>query len=81
MTATPPHSLESEAAVVGAVLIAPVVPRALAHVRAEDFYHEAYRLVFDAARRLWEKDTKVDPVTMAEELRASGEFDRVGFEP
>ena len=73
-----PHSPEAEAAVLAACLIAPVLPKALAITSPEDFHLRPYRLMFDAAKRLWEADSKIDVVTIANELKARGEFEAVG---
>lgn len=75
---TLPHSEEAERAVISACLIAPVLPRALVHVSPEDFHLAHYRTVFEAQRRLWERDVKVDVVTLADELRATGELEQAG---
>lgn len=78
MTDGLPHHTEAEAAIVAAALIAPVMPRALAYVSAEDFHLTRYRLMFDACRKLWERDVKVDVVTLADELKANGQLDEAG---
>lgn len=73
-----PHSADAEASVVAACMIAPVVPRAMAIVGPGDFYLGQYRLMYDAIRRLWERDVRVDVVTLADELQAAGEFQAAG---
>lgn len=44
----------------------------------DDFYSPAHTALFTAMRRMFEDGITVDPVTLADRLRSSGELDRVG---
>src|SRR5829696_8070936 len=78
----PPHNLEAEEAVLGAVLSA---GRLLAEVAAQieeaDFYRPAHRAVWRALLRLADRGEPTDPVTVLGELADSGELADVGGGP
>lgn len=71
----PPHSLDAEQTLLGALLldseriidIAPVVS-------AADFYDPLHRAVYAAAIRLHDARTPIDPVTVADALRGDTQF-------
>jgi len=70
----PPHNLEAEEAVLGALLLDRERARAemgeLAdQLAAEDFYRPAHRTVFTAIEDLAARGDPVDPVTLADKLR------------
>lgn len=77
---TPPQAPEAEIAVLGAMMLDPAaVGRALEYnLREEDFYAPANRAVFRAILRLYDRRQAVDPVTLKEELRRTGDLERVG---
>jgi hypothetical protein len=78
----PPHNLEAEEAVLGAVLAA---GRPLAEVAAlleeADFYRPAHRTIWRAMLRVADRDQPTDPVTVLGELDYSGELADVGGGP
>ena len=78
----PPHNLEAEEAVLGAVLAA---GRLLAEVAAlleeGDFYRPAHRAIWRAMLRLADRGQPTDPVTVLGELDDSGELADVGGGP
>jgi replicative DNA helicase len=78
----PPHNLEAEEAVLGAVLAA---GRPLAEVAAlleeADFFRPAHRAIWRAMLRLADRDQPTDPVTVLGELDDSGELADVGGGP
>ncbi len=79
----PPHNLEAETSVLGAVLLAEqALDGVLIDVKLspEDFYRERNRLVFRAMLRLKEKAVPepVDALTVSEELTRSGELEEAG---
>jgi len=75
----PPHSLEAERAVLGALLLdRESLPRAIEVLRGSDFYKEGHRLMFGAMLVLFERSEPVDLLTLAEELRRQGTLDEVG---
>ncbi len=79
--AVPPHNLEAEKSVLGAVLLDERHLHALLveeHLRPEHFYREAHGAVFAAMLKLYEGDSKIDHLTVAERLREDGKLDEVG---
>ncbi len=75
MTA-PPHNLEAEQSVLGAMLITPsIIQTVIERMSESDFYRDSHRLIYTAIAELGEL---VDPVTLSEKLRASGRLEKAG---
>ncbi len=75
----PPHNLEAERAVLGAILLEPqIIPRAIELLQAEEFYKDAHRKIYAAMVRLFDRSEPADALTVAEELRRAGELEEVG---
>lgn len=75
----PPHSLEAETALLGAMLLTPTATaEAVERVSVSDFYKPAHGHVFEAIARLWAEGTPADPVTVAEALKRVGLLDAIG---
>jgi hypothetical protein len=78
----PPHNLEAEEAVLGAVLAAGRLLVDVAAVLEEaDFYRPAHRTIWRAMLRLADHGQPTDPVTVLGELEDSGELADVGGGP
>ncbi len=66
-------------AVLGGILLdKEALPKALEILSPEDFYKESHGLIFQAALSLFASGEPVDPVTVAESLRAQGNLEKVG---
>ena len=79
--AVPPHNLEAEKSVLGAVLLDErhLYPLLIEeHLRPHDFYREQYGLVFAAMIELYQGDHKIDHLTVAESLRQQGKLQDIG---
>jgi len=79
--AVPPHNLEAEKSVLGAILLDESHLHALIveeHLRAEHFYREQHAVVFSAMLELYNTDHKIDHLTVAETLRQRGKLEEVG---
>jgi len=75
----PPHAEDAEKAVLGAVLQDDgCLPFVRAVIAPEHFYVEAHRAIYEAQLELQNAGTRIDAVTLAERLRARGQFDRCG---
>ena len=75
----PPHSLEAERAVLGAILLErESLPKAVELLQAPDFYKEGHRKIFHAMLGLFERNEPVDLLTVSEELRRRTELEEVG---
>jgi replicative DNA helicase len=76
---TPPFSMEAETAVLGGMLIdREGVTRAVEHISDGMFYREANRRLYRAMVRLFERGEVIDVITVAEELKKTGELDSAG---
>jgi len=81
-TQVPPHSVEAEQSVLGAMLLErDAVYVALEILKPEDFYKEAHREIFDAMVTLFGKEEPVDLLTLTEEMRARETLEAVGGIP
>src|ERR1700704_1416192 len=79
--AVPPHNLEAERSVLGAVLLDERHLYALLveeHLRPDHFYREQHGSVFAAMLELHETDRKIDHLTVAEVLREAGKLEQAG---
>jgi replicative DNA helicase len=79
--AVPPHNLEAEKSVLGAVLLDERHLYALLveeHLRPEHFYREQHGAAFAAMIELHQSDRKIDHLTVAETLRQHGKLDEIG---
>jgi replicative DNA helicase len=79
--AVPPHNLEAEKSVLGAVLLDERHLHSLLveeQLRPHHFYREQHGAVFAAMLELYEGDNKIDHLTVSEKLRQHGKLDEVG---
>ena len=79
--AAPPHSIEAEQSVLGAILLwdgalyGLVIEEGL---RPEDFYRDRHRLIYESMLALYQESQPVDPLTVTEHLRSRGELEHAG---
>lgn len=67
----PPHSLEAEQAVLASVLLNNDLMNGVVEIlRSEDFYQGVHRTLFSAMLDLYERGRAIDPLTIAEALKA-----------
>jgi replicative DNA helicase len=75
----PPYAPEAEVSVLGGMLMDnDAVARAIEVVDDSMFYREANRRVFRCMTRLFQRGEVIDPVTVGEELKKTGELESVG---
>jgi replicative DNA helicase len=76
----PPHNLEAEESLLGAMLLTKdaIVAATEARLSSDDFYKPAHGHVFDAIVTLYGAGEPVDPVTVAEALRRAGLLEAIG---
>jgi replicative DNA helicase len=78
----PPHDLDAERAVIGAMLVSETAVAAVAErLAAEDFYSEVHRIIYGAMIRLYSRGEPIDQLTLTNELRSVNEFERIGGRP
>ncbi|MBE3556502.1 MAG: replicative DNA helicase [Firmicutes bacterium] len=74
-----PSAVEAEQAVLGAILLDPVVLSiAREIVSPEDFLHPPHRLIYEALLRLADTGAPIDMVTLVHELKQRNQLERVG---
>lgn len=75
----PPHNLEAEESLLGAMMLAPAaIGAAVELVRSGDFYKPAHGHIYEAISALYASGEPADPVTVAEELRRAELLDDIG---
>jgi replicative DNA helicase len=76
----PPHNLDAERAVLGAVLLEgrDALPRVVEVLTPADFYTEAHRVMYATMLHLFERGEPVDLITLTEELRREDQLSFVG---
>src|SRR5437870_11121071 len=76
----PPHNLDAERAVLGAILLEgrETLPRVIELLRPSDFYTEAHRVTYQAMLDLFNRSEPVDVLTLTEELRRGDQLEIVG---
>ena len=78
-TRVPPHNLEAEESLLGAMLLSrDAIADAVERVQPDHFYRPAHAHVFDAISALYAAGDPADPVTVAEELDRAGVLEMVG---
>jgi len=77
----PPHNLEAERGVIGAVLLNPIVCDDIAViVRGSDFYAESNRTIYEHLLAMHSSGSGIDLMLLVEHLKSSGDFDAIGGE-
>jgi replicative DNA helicase len=77
----PPHNLEAEQSVLGAILLADTTLYGLVineGLRPEHFYREQHATVYRAMLELYEESREIDVLTVTEQLRQQGKLEDVG---
>jgi replicative DNA helicase len=75
----PPHNLEAEESVIGAMLLSrDAVAAALERCTAADFYRPSHAQIFSAITAIYGRGEPADAVTVAEELRRAGALEEIG---
>ena len=74
----PPHSIEAEQSVIGALLLDNRVFDKLGELRADEFYNAGHQYIFEAMHAAWVAGQTFDAVTVSEALKATGKLEFVG---
>ena len=81
--AAPPHNLEAEESVLGAILLSdkPLYQLVIEDdLVPEDFYREQHRVVYAAMREMYDEGEPIDALTVTERLRQAGRLEEAGGE-
>jgi replicative DNA helicase len=79
--AAPPHSIEAEQSVLGAILLSERVHYALVieeALRPDDFYRERHRVIYESMMALYDQSEPIDVLTVTEHLRSRGRLEEAG---
>jgi len=75
----PPQNLEAEMAVLGSMLIEETaISYAMEILDGFSFYNDSHRRIFEGMVKLYSENKAVDIVTLIEELKKTGDLDKVG---
>ncbi len=75
----PPHSLEAEQSVLGALILdREAINTAAEVIRPDDFYKSGNREIYETILTLFNRNEPVDLITLSEELKNRGTLDGVG---
>lgn len=79
MERLPPQNIEAEEAVLGSLLIDAQALVAVAEIlRADDFYRDSHRIIYQAAIDLYAHSMPADYVTLSDEIDRRGQMDLIG---
>jgi replicative DNA helicase len=75
----PPHSVEGEQSLLGALLLdADAFDEVAAQIKADDFYKESHRHIYRAMEQISTRKEAIDVVTLVQQLRDEERLDAVG---
>lgn len=75
----PPFDLTAESGVLGSMMLMPdVIDDVALELRADDFYDDANRRVFEHMLALHDAGSKVDPVLLTDRLKTAGDLELIG---
>jgi len=80
---TPPHNLEAEQSVLGAILLTDRSMYGLVigdNLRPADFYRPQHATIFESMLELYRRNQGIDALTVTEHLRQAGKLEEVGGE-
>ena len=74
-----PQNIEAEQSVLAACLLNhEVTEEAVMRIRPENFFRPAHRIIFETIQGLVSRRIPVDPISLADTLKAQGQLDSVG---
>ena len=76
---TPPHSVDAEKALLGAIMLKPDVMHDVSvTVFPESFYADKHRQIYEAVAAIFAKGDPIDVVSVVTKLKANNVLERVG---
>ncbi len=79
MMKTPPHDMRAEQSVLGAMILDKnAILDIIEIIKADDFYRNAHKEIFDSIMTLNEKNEPVDMITLGDELSKREALDNIG---
>lgn len=81
-TRIPPHSVEAEQSVLGSILLDKEAIISVSETLvADDFYKEAHKVIYESMLKLYNNQSEIDLITLADELRDQGYLNDIGGLP
>jgi replicative DNA helicase len=75
----PPHNIEAEESILGAMMISQDAIAVAGEVLDEDdFYRDAHKEIYNSIKNLYVRGEAADPITVVEELKRMNILDKVG---
>jgi len=75
----PPHNLEAEQSVLGAILLdRDALNKAMEVISPDDFYHGAHRIIYRCMLDLDDRNEPIDLITLTNYLRDRGDLEKAG---
>lgn len=75
----PPHNIEAEQAVLGALLIDwSSMGDVVTHLRSDKFYSLQHQVIFDAMLKLYQKNVQGDTLSLINQLNIDGKLEQAG---
>lgn len=75
----PPQNTDAEASLLGAILIdSDAIVRIADSINVEDFYDERHQRIYEAIKKLYEKHSPIDVLTLSNQLKEDSFLDIVG---
>ncbi len=79
INSVPPHNLEAEKSTLGSLLVDKnSIVRISDFLKAEDFYHDAHRIIYQSISELYDKRIPIDLVTLTNLLEDKKELKLIG---
>lgn len=79
LTRTMPFSNEAEQSVLGSMFLdRTCIPEVINRVKADDFYIERHRMLYNSLVELYSLGKPIDLITIEEKLRLNGDLDKIG---
>ncbi|MBS1809302.1 MAG: replicative DNA helicase [Acidobacteria bacterium] len=74
-----PSNIEAERSILGAILLDnTTINQAAEMLRRDDFFLDSHRRIYDKMLQLMEQGRAIDPITLQDALRHSGDLDLIG---
>jgi replicative DNA helicase len=75
----PPQNTDAEASLLGAILIdSDAIVRIADAINVDDFYDERHQRIFEAVKKLYEKHSPIDVLTLSNQLKNDSFLDIIG---
>jgi replicative DNA helicase len=75
----PPQNTEAEASLLGSILIdSDAIVRVADSIEVDDFYEERHQRIYEAIKKLYEKHSPIDVLTLSDQLKNDGMLTVVG---